>query len=355
MAEHKVLQEFALDKNGIIIVVDKLQTGFDEPRLHTLFLDKEIKDINAIQTISRVNRTTKNKDDCKIIDFSHHNVNINNIKIAFQHFSDIVVSDFDPFSELKRLMEIYDALNKNQLYLKHFTTFCELEKYHRTDIQRYLEIEESFTSYIRSHPELAEQLKIRINRYFHILNVIEYVIEFDDKYTNPEFLEFWRRYNNIYNNINKKTDLKDEVEIYFDNKIGLVEPPKERDDKKPGSGDGGDNGGDGYDCNILKIIEQRNKEEEQIGELIKEFEQKIIAFFSYILTDDKGKRLVLKIKSKGSAFNETEILIDFEKVYNKYRRRFRKTVGEFFFQETEEMLEKLCEDFEKFVQNSSKN
>ena len=56
LTEEKVLQEFALSKNGIIIVVDKLQTGFDEPKLQTLFLDKEIRGINAIQTISRVNR-----------------------------------------------------------------------------------------------------------------------------------------------------------------------------------------------------------------------------------------------------------------------------------------------------------
>ena len=52
-------------KNGLIIVVAKLQTGFDEKKLHTLFLDKEIKGIAAIQTISRVNRTTKYKNDCK--------------------------------------------------------------------------------------------------------------------------------------------------------------------------------------------------------------------------------------------------------------------------------------------------
>ena len=57
--EDRVIDNFKTAKNGIIIVVDKLQTGFDEPKLHTLFLDKEIRSINAIQTISRVNRTAK--------------------------------------------------------------------------------------------------------------------------------------------------------------------------------------------------------------------------------------------------------------------------------------------------------
>ena len=87
----------------MIIVVDKLQTGFDEPKLHTLFLDKEIKGINAIQTISRVNRTAKYKNDCKIVDFSYKNVNVKNIKSAFEHFSNVLVSDFDPLGDEEKL------------------------------------------------------------------------------------------------------------------------------------------------------------------------------------------------------------------------------------------------------------
>jgi type I restriction enzyme R subunit len=53
-----------------MIVVAKLQTGYDEKKLHTLFLDKEVRDIGAIQAISRVNRIAKYKNDCKIVDFS---------------------------------------------------------------------------------------------------------------------------------------------------------------------------------------------------------------------------------------------------------------------------------------------
>mgnify|MGYP000208005810 CR=1 FL=1 len=85
VTEDKVIDNFKTAKNGLIIVVDKLQTGFDEPKLHTLFLDKEIRDINAIQTISRVNRKTKYKEECHIIDFSFGNVNEKNIQIGRAH------------------------------------------------------------------------------------------------------------------------------------------------------------------------------------------------------------------------------------------------------------------------------
>ena len=120
MTEQKVLENFALRKNGLIIVVAKLQTGFDEKRLHTLFLDKEVTGISAIQTISRVNRTMKNKVDCKIVDFSYDNVNVQNIKDAFEHFSNVVVSDFDPFGDARMLDLLYAELKKADVYTEFF-------------------------------------------------------------------------------------------------------------------------------------------------------------------------------------------------------------------------------------------
>ena len=125
MTEEKVLESFQLKKNGLMIVVAKLQTGFDERRLHTLFLDKEIRGISAIQTISRVNRTAKYKNDCKIVDFSYDNVNVQNIKDAFEHFSDIVVSDFDPFADKKILEILLAELKKSDTYDKFFEVLYE--------------------------------------------------------------------------------------------------------------------------------------------------------------------------------------------------------------------------------------
>jgi type I restriction enzyme R subunit len=142
-----------------MIVVDKLQTGFDEPKLHTLFLDKEIKHINAIQTISRVNRTTKYKDNCKIIDFSHKNANINNIKTAFEHFSDVVVSDFDPLNEFKVFEDIYTELIQNEIYTNYFDLFSENVFNQKSNVEEALKIEEKFSKYIKANPLRSKNLK----------------------------------------------------------------------------------------------------------------------------------------------------------------------------------------------------
>lgn len=234
LTEEKVLESFALSKNGLIIVVAKLQTGFDEKRLHTLFLDKEIKGISAIQTISRVNRTAKYKNDCKIVDFSYNNVNVQNIKDAFEHFSDVVVSDFDPFSDKKVLDVLLSELKKSDTFDKFFTVFMSIYKdaAKRDDPESYLDFESSLKKYIDANPQRTADTKAKAAQYFTILNRIEYVIDLDAKYSEPSFLFFWRKFNTLYNMLHRSEDIKDPIEVYFDNQIGIIEvvtyEPKEK-------------------------------------------------------------------------------------------------------------------------------
>jgi len=355
LSEAKVLQNFAIKKNGIIIVVDKLQTGFDEPKLHTLFLDKEIRDINAIQTISRVNRTTKHKNDCKIVDFSYKNINIKNIKEAFEHFSNVVVSDFDPLSDEKVLMERFTYLNAHSIYTTHFKNFLKYaaDKSDDKDIGIIEEITQGFSDYIHGKAEEAKQLKKVVNRYFHILNLIEFVIELDDKYKNEHFLDFWRRYNKIYNNINKPEEILDDVEVYFDNKIGIVAPQDYKSKEKLSKVQEGEstygNGSKQYRFHILAVIAKRNQEEEAIEQLIIEFEKKILWLFEFIKSDTKGKRLVAKILDEGSAFTSEEIYTDFKTILRKFIIRNKEELGVFFQKETKDITNQLCDDFERYL------
>lgn len=348
--EKQVLQNFKLAKNGLIIVVDKLQTGYDEPKLHTLFLDKEIRGINAIQTISRVNRKTKYKNDCKIIDLSYKNVNVKNIKLAFEHFSNVVVSDFDPLGDEEKLEIYLKELKENDLFIKHFKSFQQYNTSH-PEISIILTIDNDFTRFITSDKKEAKKLKKKVSAYFKILNLIEFVIEIDKKYSEELFLQFWRKFNIIYGQINTDNEIIDDVEIYFDNKIGIVAPQDYAvKDVKPkilgeSAGEYGDNK---FKYNILKVIEKRNQEEEAIAELIADFEIKIDTFFSFITIDEMGKRLIAKIKDNGSAFSQEEIYADFNKLYRKYTI-MNKELGEFFKRETKDILNQLCDDFQRSI------
>ena len=71
------------DEGNILIVAEKYQTGFDEPLLHTMIIDKELRDVKAVQTLSRVNRIYPGKEDTYILDFVNP---VERIKEAFQRF-----------------------------------------------------------------------------------------------------------------------------------------------------------------------------------------------------------------------------------------------------------------------------
>lgn len=355
LSEEKVLENFALKKNGLIIVVAKLQTGFDERRLHTLFLDKEIKGIAAIQAISRVDRTAKYKTDCKIVDFSFNNVNVQNIKDAFEHFSDVVVSDFDPFSDQRVLDILFSELKKAGVYTEFFDTFLKIfnDDAKRNDPESYLDLESSIEKHIAANPKHTADAKAKAAQYFTILNRIEYVITLKDKYSEPTFLAFWRLFNTLYNQLHRTDDIKDPIEVYFDNQIGIIEvEPQETEKKKKREtklAQGKEPSSTVHQFDILAIIEARNQQEELKAERIKEFESKIQDLFIYVQDSEEGTRLIVKINSNVS---EEEIYDDFAKIYRKYKILNRKTVGDYFFKEMEDLVNKLCDDFEAVVRNN---
>ena len=66
----EIPREFAKSYQ-VLIVAEKFQTGFDQPLLHTMYVDKKLAGINAVQTLSRLNRTHPEKEDTFILDFAN--------------------------------------------------------------------------------------------------------------------------------------------------------------------------------------------------------------------------------------------------------------------------------------------
>ena len=74
---------FASDLYNVLVVADKYQTGFDEPLLHTMFVDKKLRDVKAVQTLSRLNRAHPDKQDTYVLDFVN---DPEDIKRSFEPF-----------------------------------------------------------------------------------------------------------------------------------------------------------------------------------------------------------------------------------------------------------------------------
>ncbi|MCQ2270809.1 MAG: DEAD/DEAH box helicase family protein [Bacteroidales bacterium] len=83
ITEAKLPLFFASEMYNMLIVADKYQTGFDEPLLHTMFVNKKLKGVKAVQTLSRLNRSCAGKNDTYVLDFVN---DTESIKQSFQPF-----------------------------------------------------------------------------------------------------------------------------------------------------------------------------------------------------------------------------------------------------------------------------
>ncbi|MGE8081622.1 type I restriction endonuclease subunit R [Peribacillus loiseleuriae] len=93
-SEKELPDKFNSDEYKVLLVAEKYQTGFDEPLLHTMYVDKPLSGIKAVQTLSRLNRTCPGKDDTFVLDFVN---DPEDIKASFQ-----------PYYETTGLEEITD-------------------------------------------------------------------------------------------------------------------------------------------------------------------------------------------------------------------------------------------------------
>ena len=82
ISENQTKAEFH-DNFNVLVVAEKYQTGFDEPLLHTMIVDKKLKNVKAVQTLSRLNRTCPGKVDTFVLDFANKKEDILD---AFQPF-----------------------------------------------------------------------------------------------------------------------------------------------------------------------------------------------------------------------------------------------------------------------------
>ncbi len=81
--EKELPKRFATDEFQILIVAEKYQTGFDQPLLHTMYVDKRLAGVAAVQTLSRLNRTAPGKEETFVLDFVN---SAEEIQAAFQPY-----------------------------------------------------------------------------------------------------------------------------------------------------------------------------------------------------------------------------------------------------------------------------
>ncbi len=120
--EKELPRKFASSEYQLLIVADKYQTGFDQPLLHTMYVDKKLSGVKCVQTLSRLNRMHTGKEDTFILDFANE--------------AEDVLASFQPYYELTSIESNTDP---NHL----FDLKSEIEKAHiiwQTEIDNFCNV-----------------------------------------------------------------------------------------------------------------------------------------------------------------------------------------------------------------------
>ncbi len=114
--ERELPERFASDEYNLLLVAEKYQTGFDQPLLHTMYVDKKLSGVRAVQTLSRLNRTHPGKTDAFVLDFANSE---EEILEAFQPYYEktTLTSTTDPnmLYDLKVQIENYQIIWQSEV------------------------------------------------------------------------------------------------------------------------------------------------------------------------------------------------------------------------------------------------
>ena len=145
-----------LPENRVLIVANKFQTGFDEPLLHTMFVDKKLGGANTVQTLSRLNRNRRGKDSTMVLDF------VNDpelVKTDFQHYYGKNYMEEENETDPNSLYDILNIIEGHNVYYDtEVESFAEIFFSKNDDFERLQPILNTISN--RFDNELEEEDKI---------------------------------------------------------------------------------------------------------------------------------------------------------------------------------------------------
>ncbi len=176
IGKKSIKEAFKEDDYKILIVANKFQTGFDEPLLHTMYVDKKLTGVAAVQTLSRINRIYPNKNDTLILDFVN---DTEVIKKSFEpYYGETYLSEETDYHKLYSLMdaiyefELFDEDDVEEFVkaYKSGANQAELHNMFNAPIDKYKVLEE----------EEQDAFKKKIRKYISIYSFLSQLLPFSD-------------------------------------------------------------------------------------------------------------------------------------------------------------------------------
>jgi len=187
-SDRQTAAEFDKPENRILIVANKYQTGFDQPLLHTMYVDKKLANVAAVQTLSRLNRTHPSKNETMVLDFAN---TADEIEESFApYYKKTILSEAtDP----NRLYDLQYQLDNYNIYTKETVTEFGREYFSKKGKQEKLLriIEPVREDFIDLKKEERGVFKKSLRKFVNLYSFLSQIITFQDIEL-EEFYQFAR-------------------------------------------------------------------------------------------------------------------------------------------------------------------
>lgn len=171
--------EFEKNEYRFLIVANKYQTGFDQPLLHTMYVDKKLGGVNAVQTLSRLNRSHPLKKDTFVLDFVN---TTEEIEKAFKPYfeSTILGEATDP----NKLFDLQDALDNFQVYSREQVQEFSEKILANVPVDQLHSILDQSSEIFRNNLEEEQQVDFRakVKTYVRLYIFLSQIVPFENPY-----------------------------------------------------------------------------------------------------------------------------------------------------------------------------
>ncbi|QIA07128.1 type I restriction endonuclease subunit R [Draconibacterium halophilum] len=215
--ETELPEKFSTDEYQVLLVAEKYQTGFDQPLLHTMYVDKRLSGIQAVQTLSRLNRIASGKEDTFVLDFENDREEIYE---SFKPYYEI--TEKGPDGDPHQLYTLQHGLQEYRVFTEEeITALCDVWFKNRQEptpgdhkkmnsildkaIERFGDLEE----------QEQEEFKSKLVSFRNLYSFLSQVIPYQD--SDLEKLYTYLRFLNtkLPKRQTGKFELEDEVELKY--------------------------------------------------------------------------------------------------------------------------------------------
>ena len=177
IGERQTAAEFEKPEYRFLVVANKFQTGFDQPLLHTMYVDKKLGGVNAVQTLSRLNRTHPGKQGAMVLDFANE---AEEIRKAFEPYYEttLLSEETDP----NLLYEVQGRLLDFGVFLAgDVETFARLYFDPKTTQDRlYAALEPARQRFVELDPDEGQDFRGQLVDYIRLYAFLSQVLTFAD-------------------------------------------------------------------------------------------------------------------------------------------------------------------------------